>query len=479
MNVRNSILALLFFWLVLLGRTSPVHAQEEPQPPTESQPKPAGNTLPIPAMDTGDQQEQRDLSNLTPDTTPLTGVLTPTLGSPEIRHSYWVPGVQWSGSIQSNSYNQSQNTSWLMNNYIVGNLSLLKVWEGSQLAFNYSGGGFFSTDSTQGNGSFQQLALSQAFQWNRFQIVLLDQFSYLPQTSLGFGGGTNLGIPGTGGSLGPVIPGLGNNYTPNQSIYGAEGPRYSNASVIQINYATSPRGAITLSGSYGFLDFVNAANVDNQVITETIGYNYTLTQLNTIGVFYAFSAYHFSGQPEAYGNHSFNLAYGRKLTGRLALQLYAGPSFTTSRISSNGNTLTHGLNLGAHLSADIRHTGLNIMYSHGLTGGSGVLTGSTSDLLNFGANHKLGRIWSGQVNTGYAHNTPIQGFGPSISQSYNTYNFGGGVSRPLGRDASFAIVYNATIADSIGCTGTGCSSRQTYNYVIINFQWHTRPFILP
>ena len=45
------------------------------------------------------------------------------------------------------------------------------------------------------------------------------------------------------------------------------------------------------------------------------------------------------------------------------------------------------------------------------------------DQLNLGANHKLGRIWNGQVNMGYAHNTPIRDFGPSISQTYNTWNF--------------------------------------------------------
>jgi len=476
MNLRNSILALLFS-LVLLWRASPVYAQEEPQPPTESQPKPAGSSVPIPAMD--DQQEQSDQTNLAPDTTPLTSILTPTLGSPEIRHSYWLPGVQWSGSIQSNPYNQTQNTGWLMNNYILGNLSLLKVWEGAQLTLNYSGGGFFSTDSTQGNGSFQQLALSQTFQWNRWQIVLVDQFSYFPQTSLGFGGGTGLGIPGTGGSLGPVIPGVGNNYVPNQTIYTAEGPRYSNSSVIQMTYATSARSSVTLSASYGVLNFVKAGNVDNQETTGAAGYNYDITRSDTIGAFYAFSAYHFSGQPEAYGNHSVNFAYGRKLTGRLALRLYVGPSFTTSRVSSNGDTVTHGVNVGANLSVGIRNGGVNIGYSHGLTGGSGVLTGATTDQLNFGANHKLGRIWSGQVNMGYAHNTPVQGFGPSISHTYNTYNFGGGVSRPLGPNASFAIAYNATFTNSTGCTGNACGSNQTYHYIVVNFQWHTRPFILP
>ena len=62
----------------------------------------------------------------------------------------------------------------------------------------------------------------------------------------------------------------------------------------------------------------------------------------------------------------------------------------------------------------IHNGALSASFSHGISGGSGVLTGSTVDQLNFGANHKLGRIWSGQVNMGYAHNTPIEGFGTTI-----------------------------------------------------------------
>ncbi len=480
-SVRKLLVAIVTLSLLLLAGALSIRAQDEPQPPSEDKPKPAGSALPIPVIDNGNQQGQNDQTNLSPDTTPLTGVLNPTLGSPEIRHSYWVPGAQWSGSIQSSSYDQTAGSGWLMNNYIVGNLSLLKVWNRSQLAINYSGGGFFSTDSTQGNGSYQQLAISQTFQWSRLQLQLIDQFSYLPQTSLGFGGGTSLGLPGAGGTTGPVIPGMGNNYVPNQSIYNAVGPRYSNAPVVQLTYATSPRGSITMSASYGTLDFVQSGNVDNQSTTATVGYNYLLNRQDTIGAFYRFSAYHFSGQPDAYGNHSVNIAYGKKLTGRLALQLYGGPSFTTSRVSTNGNTMTYGVNLGASLVLGIHNGGLSLSYNHGISGGSGVLAGSDVDQLNFGVNHKLGRVWTGQVNMGYAHNTPIQGFGPSISQTYNTWNFGGGVNRPLGQQATFGIAYNATVStySSSGCTGSSCPPNQTYNYITINFQWHARPLILP
>ena len=51
-----------------------------------------------------------------------------------------------------------------------------------------------------------------------------------------------------------------------------------------------------------------------------------------IGVFYRFSSYHYSGNPEAIGDHTVNFAYGRKISGRLALQLSGGPEITTFRV---------------------------------------------------------------------------------------------------------------------------------------------------
>jgi len=370
-----------------------------------------------------------------------------------------------------------------MNNYLVGNFSLLQAWSHAELDVNYSAGGFFSSDtSQQGNGYYQQLALSQTFRQNRWTLQLLDQFSYLPQSSIGFGGGTGLGTPTGGGASGPVIPGLNNNYVPNQSIFAAVGARYSNASSVQVTYNVTPRGSITLSGSYGLLHFVDPGNIDNDTTTGTIGYNYTLTRNDAIGVFYRFSAYHYPGQPEANGDHSANFAYSRKLTGRLALQLYGGPQFITSRVTANNrDSLTYGVNSGASLVYGLPKGGFNVGYTHGMSGGSGVLTGTISDQLTGSATHTLSRIWSGQLNMGYSHNAPLSNVPNATTQTFNTWNAGGGVSRPLGRTSTLAVAYNATLTDYAlgGCTGTNCSSSNIFNYVTINFQWHTRPLVLP
>ncbi len=479
MFARKSKWTCVVLILALFAGAQLASAQEEQQPPAGNKPKAAGATYPIPIVNGGDQQDQ-DTGGLIADTTPLTGLLSPTLGSPGLQHSYWVPGFQWSGAIQSRSYNQTQNSDWLMNNYLVGNLSLIKAWGHNQLAINYSGGGFLSTDSAQGNGYNHQLALSQTFSWNRWQLQLTDQFSYLPESSFGFGGSTGLGAPGAGGSLVPVIPGIGNNNVPNQGVFASIGPRYSNSSAAQLTYATSPRGSITFAGSYGLLNFVDSGNVDNNAITGSVGYNYALTRENSIGLFYRVSTYHFPGQPQAEGDHSFNIAYGRKVTGRLALQLYAGPDFVTSRIHPAGDSLSYGVNAGANMQYAVPNGGLSLAYTHGTSGGSGVLIGSTNDQVNFGVNHKLSRLWSGQINTGYSRNTPVGSSIQTNTQTYNTWSVGGGVTRPVGRYANLGINYTAQFTDYglAGCIGPACTNNQTYHYVTINFQWRTRPFVL-
>ena len=55
---------------------------------------------------------------------------------------------------------------------------------------NYSGGGTFSTDKTQGDGYFHQLKLAQVFSWRRWQWACIDDFGYLPQSQFGFGAGS-------------------------------------------------------------------------------------------------------------------------------------------------------------------------------------------------------------------------------------------------------------------------------------------------
>jgi len=471
------------FLALLLSFGAPgVSAQDEPQgPPAET--KPAARSNPFPSLDSdnGQDDSQNSTNQLQPDTSPLTGVSNFTLGSSEVRHSYWVPGIQYASNIQSSQYNQSNSPGWFVDNYIMANVSLLKAWSRSQLVLNYSGGGMFSSNSQQGNGQIQELAVAQTFQWNRLQLQLLDQFSYLPQAQFGFGGGTGLGIPGAGGVTVPTVPPVGGGTVPNQSIFASNGPRYSNTAVIQATYQMTPRTSITAASSYGILRFLDPGNVDSNSFMGSLGYNYQLTREDTLGVLYRFTNYQYPGIPQAFGDQTVNLAYGRKITGRLAFQAAGGPEFSTFRVPINHQTSKVGGNGSFNLSYAFENGSISGGFVHGLSGGSGVLTGANTNQLNFGVSRKLSRVWSGQLNFGYARNSAISSSTPSTSPSYDSWIVGGGVNRPIGRDISLALAYSANISKSAqsGCTGTSCSSSQTVNYITMTFQWHSRPLVLP
>jgi hypothetical protein len=467
--------------------------------PFSGPPKPAGEALPY--FDFG---VFGGGANLRPDYTPLTSMLNAGLGFPEVKHSYWVPGISYGSTVQSNLFGSPNgNSGWYNTNYVTGDLSLLEAWSRSQLALNYSGGGSFSANDIEGgNSAFQQLSFAQSILLNRWIFQIVDQFSQLPESAFGFGIGTMIGVPGVSGSLAPIVPGVGNAYNPNQSIFSSYGPRISNVTVAEATYQLTHRSSITASGSYGLLHFTQSGNIDTNSVFGSLGYNYKLTKKDSIGVFYQISTFHFPGNPEAYGTQTISAAYARKITGRLALSLYGGPQFTSMRITTTGSTkLTNGY-ASASLNYSLHNGGLSAHYVHGISGGSGVFTGSVLDLAGASYSRRLTRVWQGSIHFGYAHNSTIGGsvtttipgsgnapptptttYVPSGNYSYNNFYAGVGVGRPIGRSVSLFISYSANFENNHpGCSTTGTtttcppSATTSGQFVNLNIRWHPRPF---
>jgi hypothetical protein len=455
----------------------PLRSQEQ----GETQPKPAARSLP-PLSDENQQVTDENGTDLRPDDRPLTGFQNPTTGSPVLRHSYWQPGITYDNAIQSNGLAQGGGRSWSSTNYLQGNLSLLEAWHRGQLGINYTGGGYFSTDSSIGSGQDHQLGVVQEFDWERYQLTFVDQFSYLPGNAFGFGAGTNLSFPGVAGSPGSITPGLGNGFIPSQSIYTGFGPEYSNSFGSQVNYQLSRRSSITVGGVYGILRFTNPGNIESDDVVLNAGYNYAITRKDSFGVVYRFSAYHFLGQPQAIGDHSPQLSYGRKITGRLALQLSGGAEITTFRSPIAGETQHVGGSASASISYGYKHGGVSLNYNHGVSGGSGVLLGASTDQFQLQGSRQLTRQWHGNVQFGYARNrNVVTAAAGTNAASYDTFYGGGGVDRALGRNLNFFGAYTAYIQHSsatAACIIGTCGTDYTSHQITLGFSWHTRPFVL-
>jgi hypothetical protein len=464
-------------------------AQEPDSPPPQTPtpdatdtrtPKPAGRG--VPSLNPNDAQDQNPDKDWKPDTMPITGLQAPTVGYQDLRHSYFVPGFQYTSTIQNQQLGATSATpgGWYANHFLGANVSLVQQWVRSQLTINYSGGGFFTSDPGQNNGWYQQLALAQTFNWRRWQMQILDQFSYLPESQFGFGGGTGLSLPGISGPLGPSTPPITGSVSPNQNNFAAIGPQYNNSVVAQITYQTSPRSSVTVGGSYGLSRYTEAGNVDSDTYVGNIGYNYQLTKEDSIGVFYRFSAYHFDTSSRPVGDHVVSFVYGRKITRRLALQLEVGPDITNYYDSLGVQQQSISGSGGANLRYSFRRGDVSAAYSHGVSSGGGLLTGSITDEVTFNVSKSIGRVWSIQGNAGFSRNHPISDTSASQTTAFNSIFAGGGINRAIGRDTNFSLAYQARIQqqDLSNCSGAGCSSSYTQSSIVVNLQWHTRPFVL-
>jgi hypothetical protein len=499
MKIRKTWLVLFVAWVWVSFGAGPVRAQSQqddtpPPPPPKAAARDYSGVL-----DTLNEQEASGNQNagdeIRPDTRPLTGIQTLTIGTRQFRHSFFVPGFQIDSTIQSANLNDAvvgtPNPGWSANNYFLGSLSLLETGSRSQLALNYSGGGFYSTDHSLGSGNIQELGVIQAFQWRRLQLQFLDQFAYLPETQFGFGGATNLSIPGIDTSLSPNLPGLGANIAPSQNIFGGVGSRLVNAFAIQGTYALSGRSSITMAGGYDLLHFLTSvapgapdalrANYDTDNVVGNLGYEYALTRADSIGAFYRYTAYHFAGNAQATGDHLVNVAYGRKITGRLALQLTGGPDFVRLRVPVDNKTDLTLWSGSASLVYAVKNGGMTAGYSHGTSGGSGVLVGSTADQFTFGGNHQVGRLWNLLGSFGYARNKSLgSNASQTFQQSFDSWFFTAGLARPLGPNANFTLGYTARIQSSSGiaCPVTVCGTNFTQHQVSVGFRWSARPFVI-
>ena len=459
----------------LCGR--PLRAQQE----GEEKPKPAARVLlPLPDL-SGDQQDS-DQGNQTlqPDHGPVTGVQNATLGTSQLRHSYWVTGLQYSNTAQTNSVSSTQTSGWTTTNYASGNLSMLEAWSHSLLGVNYSGGGFFSSDSAQGNGQFHQLSSAWELDHRRWQALFLEQFSYLPQTSFGFGGTSGLAVPGITGALAVPLPGLQQVFVPGQSVLSAIGPRRSSASAAQLTYAVSRRGVITVAGVYGLLRFSNPGNINNDSEILSVGYNYAITRKDFLGVIYRFTAYHYPGDPQALGDHVAQLMYGRRITGRLALNLAGGPDLTRFRLPVNGTKQSISGGGVASLSYAFSKSSIRLSYSHGIGSGSGVFSGSSTDELTAAWSRPLSRAWNSTLNVGYARNSTIVTIKGLSSPSYGSWLTGAGLQRPLGGTARLSFGYQAQIQTSSGilCTSGACQTTDVTHQIQMSFQWNAPPQVI-
>lgn len=417
----------------------------------------------------------------------LSGVRPLTLAAENTR-SYWQPRFDASGTADSNPQQIGEGQAWTTWVTATLGIDVHRVTGKSDLSVGYTAGGMYSNQGTVNSGLIQGLNLADALSFRRSKLSIFDQASYLPESAFGFGGS---GVPGLATTT-LSAPGLA--FNPGQTVLTGRGKMLNNSSAIELNYLLSPRSSLDFAGGYSLLHYFGAENglLNYGVVNARAGYNYALSQRNTLAVLYTFGNYRYAEPGQSMADHTLQLSYGRLVTGKLAFQMAGGPMAVLSTFSGgNGLNATGGAtntpisqsqilwSLDSSLQYQEKRYGLGVSYSHGVSGGSGVLLGSVMDTVTGTLTRQMSRTFSSGFSGGYSRNQGLPGSGAFASQSFN-YWFGGvNITEPIGSSLGLTLSYQVQYqtSNSVACVGPTCGENILRHLISVGIGWHERPLL--
>jgi hypothetical protein len=248
-----------------------------------------------------------------------------------------------------------------------------------------------------------------------------------------------------------------------------------NAVLGEAEYSFSRRSAFTFSASYGLLHFTDAGYIDSHMFYAQAGYDHLLNPKNSIAVLASYGKIDYTGTSNSTVDYLADLAFGRKITGRLAFQAAAGPEQVRVIGAGIGSFQLWTWSANTALTYERRRSGFSAAFVRGLTGGSGVFFGAKSNTFNGSYHHQFTRVWSASVNGGYAFNTSLAPTGASTS-SFNTWLLGANLGRQLGRHAQVGFNYGLLKQDNPAvCLVASCGVTDFQQLFGMTVNWHLLP----
>jgi len=456
--------------LLCLALSLSASAQDKADAPTAPapplyQPDSAANVAPDQAGGT-----------MTPDTRPLTGAQTLTLGGSGLP-SFFVPKLHFAQTVDTNpSSSPDPEVSTLSS--ITGELELRRVARDREFTMRYQGGGVFYENGSsiaglnQRNSTFQRLGLTQKLNSGRWSLFFSDEAAYTSSSTLG--GGLNSGAAFLGpASLagGSSLAGLNSTLLPSQNLLTQVGSQISNSAVVETDYHLDRRSTVTVTGNYSILRSPDGNLIGSNQEGVNVGYNRVLTARDTVGISYGFTQFGYQDLDIRMRNHSAQLLYGRRVTGRLSLQVGAGGGITQvhSAVLSQNLTLWHAQ---ANLHYVVHRTDFTASYARSVNSGSGVLLGANSDVVSGGFSRPFLRRWLANTTVGYSRNSAL-----IAGATYSTFSANAGVQRRLGMYSGiFASYLFQRQAGLLLCPG--CGDQSLRHMITVGFDWGFRPIRL-
>ena len=459
---------------------SPDSQQANPSAPMQPLGSVSGggySKLPAPAargVSLADESQVYDPSQVTPDANTLAGAQPFGLGSLQHPRNIFDPSFKFTELGQTVTSTGGQ-TGFTPVSILGGSLNFDRTSGNNEFTALYNGGDTLSSNSLIPHGQFHDLTLTEQILWARWHLLLRDDFAAAPGAIFA---GTGMGGPGllaqSSAALGNSLTNIGQEFVPPDTVETGSALRYRNSALGQVEYSFSRRSAFTVSGSYGLLDFPYAGYISSHMVNAQAGYDYELDPKDSIAVLASYGKIDYTGTSDSTRDYVAALAFGRKITGRLAFQVSAGPQ-RIQAMNGSGSFQLWFAAANSALSYERRRGGMSLAFNRGVSAGSGVFLGSTANTFSSSAHYLFTRFWTGTVNGGYSMNTSLAPARVATS-NFDNWFFGASLGRHLGQHAEMNLNYGLQRQNSPAtCPVTSCGATGFQQTVGMTVNWHLRP----
>lgn len=367
---------------------------------------------------------------------------------------------------------------------LLGSFSLLKSRRNSETAIDYMGGDTVYSEyagERPHNQQFEKLNADERILWSKGQLAFRDSF-YTGDGDFGsssFGGVGAYNSTGVGAGI-PANTGVSDFFGASQFGEVSQAAYVTNASVVDATQALTPRSSVYVAGDYSLTDYLSDTEslFNSRQISAQAGYDHQLSRPAEIEAVYGYQVFKFpeSGVGKLVAN-SVQLAYQRRVSGRLDLLLGAGPEFVNLSGGISGKTLQITATVQASLRYRWQKSSLSLSYNRLVSAGSGFFAGGISQIALLSLSRNITRSWRTILDGGY---TKVSGIGLSASgtpaTSYEYGYAGAAIQRQLGRSVTAFASYQFNNENFGGCGATqNCIPPLHPQIVLIGFDWYIRP----
>jgi hypothetical protein len=419
---------------------------------------------------------------ITSDTHPLSGGLRSGLGSWGPRHSFTVPGFRLGQSLESNPM-LADPGAYRGFTSATGQLQAIQyLGRGGEL--RYAGAVRFDSSATlRGANRFTNshgVSFAESFRPGSWNFMVIDEAHYWQGSLAGDAGLEGMGSIVTQASRWGGVPGIQlgsvemqSGLQPDQSILSVRSARISNTVLAELDRRVGQRNTITAAAFYGLLHFYTPGLIDDDQKGLFAGFDHALSPSDRVGVMYGYSRLGFPGVPDTFSNSYAQLMYGRSLSGRLAVEVGAGPQHISSSGTSTGYSDLNWQGRGS-VNYQLRNLGIQVAATRSFTGGAGSLYGARTNGVQSSVTHAFNRIYSASLTFGITRNTAIL-----AGQHYDTQHAGASLSRNAGSRFGTYFSYDLQNQTSSGCSASGCALTGLWQIFGMGISWGARPIGLP